>query len=48
VVAVVPPVEVRRWNANPLPGVMSIRACLELAASVSRIITPPLAQGSVF
>ena len=25
-----------------------MRACLELAVSVSRIITPPFAQGSVF
>jgi len=41
-------VETRRWNASPLPGVRTIMACLELAASVSRIITPPFDQGFVF
>ena len=32
----------------PLPGVKTVMAWVEFAASVSRIMTPPLAQGSVF
>jgi hypothetical protein len=41
-------VTIRRWKARPLPGVRTIIAWVELAARVSRIITPPLAHGSVF
>ncbi len=37
----------RRWNVSPCPDVRSIPALRELAESVSRIITPPLAQASV-
>src|SRR5262249_61656584 len=40
-----PPVATRRWKARPLPGVSAMKACLEPAASVSRIMTPALAQG---
>src|SRR5262245_56449909 len=42
-----PPVEARRWNASPLPGLTNIDACFEPGASVSRIMTPALVQGSV-
>jgi len=45
---VVPPVVSRRWKAIPLLGVRMTIACLELADRLSRIMTPPLAQGSVF
>jgi hypothetical protein len=45
----VPPFVVRRrWNVRPLPTVNSIAALAELSARVSRIITPHLAQRSVF
>ena len=43
-----PPVARRRWNVRPLPGVRNIDACVEPVASVSRIMTPALAHGSVF
>src|SRR5262245_66426737 len=43
-----PPVATRRWKARPLPGVSAMNACLEPAASVSRIMTPALAHGFVF
>jgi hypothetical protein len=48
VCVVPPPVEARRWNARPFNGVSTIIACLDAAERVSRIITPPLAQASVF
>src|SRR5262245_10022925 len=38
----------RRWNDRPLPGVTAINACRDVAVNVSRIITPALAQLSVF
>ena len=37
----------RRWKAIPLSGVTAVIACLDDASSVSRIITPALAQPSV-
>ena len=43
-----PPVDVRRWNATPLPVVTTTMACREPAVSVSRIMTPALAHGFVF
>ena len=43
-----PPVVSRRWKATPLPGVRTIMAWVELAARLSRIMTPALAQGLVF
>ena len=43
-----PPVARRRWKATPLPGVTKIEACVDPAPRVSRIMTPDLAQGSVF
>mgnify|MGYP000264913876 CR=1 FL=1 len=44
VLALVPPVHVRRWKASPLPALTIIDACFEPAVSVSRIITPALLQ----
>ena len=38
----------RRWKATPLPGVATTIAWREPGSSVSRIITPPLAQTLVF
>src|SRR5262249_6175771 len=43
-----PRVATRGRKARPLRGVSAMKACLEPAASVSRIITPALAHGSVF
>src|SRR5690349_841851 len=42
-----PPVLTRRWNVTPLAEVRLMKAWRELAARVSRIITPALAQLSV-
>ncbi len=39
---------VRPWKATPFSGVTNTEACFELASSVSRIITPALAQAWVF
>ena len=43
-----PPVVVRRWKETPLPGVTTIMACFAFELTLSRIITPALAHGSVF
>ena len=43
-----PPVAVRRWKAVPWPSVAIIIACVELALSDSRIMTPALVQAFVF
>jgi hypothetical protein len=43
-IAVEPPVRVRRWNITPLPGVINTAAFMDPAAVLSRIITPDLAQ----
>jgi hypothetical protein len=43
-----PPVFARHWNEMPCADVTATSACRELAASVSRIITPPFAHGYVF
>jgi hypothetical protein len=43
-----PPATNRRWNAAPEPAVIAMNACGESAAKLSRIITPALAQPSVF
>jgi hypothetical protein len=48
VFVVEPFVDVRRWNAAPLPGEISAKAWREPAASDSRIITPALTHGSTF
>ena len=46
--AEIPPAATRRWKDAPWPGVRTIEACAEPGASVSRIITPALAQTFVF
>ena len=43
-----PPVELRYWNAAPLPGVITIIACSAPAVRSLRIITPAFAQPPVF
>ena len=43
-----PPLTRRRWKATPRSGVTTIIACRELFATLSRIMTPALAHGSVF
>src|SRR5690348_2388547 len=42
-----PPVVVRRWKARPLPGVTNMDACIALAESDARIITPAFVQAFV-
>src|SRR5581483_1675309 len=42
-----PPVATRRWNATPFPDVTATSACRDPGVSVSRIMTPALAHGSV-
>src|SRR5947208_8895059 len=39
-----PPVDVRRWKAVAPPAESTMLACFEPAVSVSRIMTPALAQ----
>ena len=48
VFVVTPSAARRRWNVRPLPGVMAMNAFLEPSVRFSRIMTPALAQGSVF
>src|SRR4030042_2906808 len=45
--ALAPPVSGRRWKDTPEAGVTTIIACFESPLSVSRIITPALAQAFV-
>ena len=47
VLTVVPLVFVLRWKMIDVDGVMTTAAYLEPAVSVSRIITPALAEGSL-
>ena len=48
VLAVVPLIVVLRWKMIPVEGVITTAAYLEPAVRVSRIITPALAEGSLF
>ena len=43
-----PPVPLRCWSAVPFAGVMKLMTYCDEASSVSRIITPTLAQVAVF
>ncbi|MBA7700956.1 hypothetical protein ES703_109682 [subsurface metagenome] len=45
--SVVPPAVLRYWNLTPFSGVTSSATLRESGSSVSRIITPALAHGSV-
>ncbi len=47
VIALVPPVLVRRMKAAPCPEVIDMEACAEFAFNVSRIITPAFAPAAV-
>ena len=43
-----PPAVERYWNVTPLPGVTAMKALSEFAFKLARIMTPALAQPSVF